>query len=60
MATQLRTVARIIAGQTLLGAHRQVFFVGVSGFDTHNGQLPGHGDLMARLAHAIAYFDDAL
>ena len=60
LATQLRTVARIIAGQTLLGAHRQVFFVGVSGFDTHNGQLPGHGDLMARLAHAIAYFDDAL
>jgi uncharacterized protein (DUF1501 family) len=60
VATQLQTVARIIAGQTALGAHRQVFFVNISGFDTHNGQLPGHGDLMARLAHAIAYFDGAL
>ncbi|MFZ2161267.1 MAG: DUF1501 domain-containing protein [Sideroxyarcus sp.] len=60
LATQLRTVARIIAGQTALGAHRQVFFVGVSGFDTHNGQLAGHGDLMARLAHAISYFDSTL
>ncbi|MBU1425815.1 MAG: DUF1501 domain-containing protein [Gammaproteobacteria bacterium] len=60
IATQLRTVARIIAGQSALGAHRQVFFINVSGFDTHGGQLAGHGDLMARLAHAIAYFDDAL
>ena len=60
IATQLQTVARIIAGQTALGAHRQVFFVGVSGFDTHNGQLAGHGDLMARLAHAISYFDGVL
>jgi len=60
LAIQLQTVARIIAGQTALGAHRQVFFIGVSGFDTHNGQLAGHGDLMARLAHAISYFDGAL
>lgn len=60
LATQLQTVARIIAGQSVLGAHRQVFFVNVGGFDTHNGQLPGHGDLMARLAHAISYFDGVL
>jgi uncharacterized protein (DUF1501 family) len=60
IATQLHTVARIIAGQTALGAHRQVFFVGVGGFDTHGGQLAGHGDLMARLAHALAYFDGVL
>ena len=60
VANQLRTVARIIAGQTALGAHRQVFFVNVGGFDTHNGQLAGHGDLMAQLAHAMAYFDGVL
>jgi uncharacterized protein (DUF1501 family) len=60
VANQLRTVARIIAGQTTLGAHRQVFFVNVGGFDTHNGQLPGHGDLMAQLAHAMLYFDGVL
>ncbi len=60
IAIQLQTVARIIAGQTTLGAHRQVFFINVGGFDTHNGQLAGHGDLMARVAHAIEYFDTAL
>jgi uncharacterized protein (DUF1501 family) len=60
IATQLQTVARIIAGQTTLGAHRQIFFVNVSGFDTHNGQLAAQGDLMARLAHAMSYFDGVL
>jgi uncharacterized protein (DUF1501 family) len=60
IATQLQTVARIIAGQSTLGAHRQVFFVNVGGFDTHNGQLAAQGDLMARLAHAMSYFDGVL
>jgi len=60
LATQLRTVARIIAGRTYLGANRQVFFVNMGGFDTHDGQAPGQGDLMARLAHALEYFDRTL
>jgi uncharacterized protein (DUF1501 family) len=56
LATQLRTVARIIAGQTTLGAHRQVFFVSIGGFDTHDNQLTGQADLMARIDHAVSYF----
>lgn len=60
LAIQLRTVARIIAGQNYLGAHRQVFFVNIGGFDTHDGQAPSHGELMARLAHAVSYFDTTL
>jgi uncharacterized protein (DUF1501 family) len=60
IAVQLRTVARIIAGQSTLGTHRQIFYISVGGFDTHNGQLAGHGNLMAQLAHAIAYFDTTL
>jgi uncharacterized protein (DUF1501 family) len=60
LATQLQTVARIIAGQTTLFAHRQVFFVNVGGFDTHRDQLPNHGELMIQLAHAISYFDGVL
>jgi len=59
-ASQLHTVARIIEGQTTLGAHRQVFFVNMGGFDTHDRQVTGHADLMARLAHAAAYFDGVL
>jgi uncharacterized protein (DUF1501 family) len=60
LAVQLQTVARLIAGRDQLGAHRQVFFVNISGFDTHGNQIPSQGDLMARLAHAVKYFDDAL
>jgi uncharacterized protein (DUF1501 family) len=56
LATQLQTVARIIAGQTTLGAHRQVFFVSIGGFDTHDNQLVGQADLMARIDHAVSYF----
>lgn len=56
LATQLRTVARIIAGQTTLGAHRQVFFVSIGGFDTHDNQLINQADLMARIDHAVSYF----
>lgn len=60
LAIQLHTVARIIEGQTTLGAHRQVFLVSMGGFDTHDGQLASQANLMARLAHAVSYFDGVL
>ena len=56
LATQLHTVARIIAGRTNLQAHRQVFFVTLGGFDTHDFQAGNHANLMARLSHGIDYF----
>jgi uncharacterized protein (DUF1501 family) len=62
LAQQLQVVARMIdagaAGAT--GVRRQVFFVGVGGFDTHDNQNRTHAELMARLAHALAYFDAVL
>ncbi len=60
LAIQLQTVARIIAGRNTLGAHRQVFFVTLGGFDTHDGQAPAHANLMTRLSHAVEYFDTTL
>lgn len=57
LAVQLQTVARGIAGRSTLGAKRQVFFVNLSTFDTHDRQATRHADQMARLAHGIAYFD---
>jgi uncharacterized protein (DUF1501 family) len=60
LAQQLQTVARLIAGQTVLQAQRQVFFVAVGGFDTHDGQAQGQANLMARIDHAIEYFNTAL
>jgi uncharacterized protein (DUF1501 family) len=60
LAQQLQTVARIIGARGALGAGRQVFFVSMGGFDTHDNQNRGQADLMARLSHAINYFDSVL
>jgi uncharacterized protein (DUF1501 family) len=61
LASQLQMVARMVASaQDWLNAKRQIFFVQLPGFDTHDGQIARHADLMLRLNHALAYFDSAL
>ncbi|AKJ31764.1 DUF1501 domain-containing protein [Caldimonas brevitalea] len=60
LAQQLQIVARMIGAAGNLGLRRQVFFVGLGGFDTHDFQNRNHGDLMARLSHGLAYFDSVL
>jgi uncharacterized protein (DUF1501 family) len=60
LALQLQTVAQLIASRNNLGVTRQVFFVSMSGFDTHDNQRLVHADLMARLAHAMTYWDTTL
>ena len=60
LAAQLQTVARIIGARSGLGAKRQVFFVSMGGFDTHDGQNMNQADLLARVSHAMGYFDTAL
>ncbi len=62
LAQQLQVVARMIDASSgaSIGARRQVFFVSLGGFDTHDNQNRAHADLMARLAHGMQYFDAAL
>lgn len=60
LAKQLQMVARMIAGRNGLGAKRQVFFVNLAGFDTHNSQLTTQAELLAKVAHAIAYFNTVM
>ncbi len=60
LATQLMTVARSVAAAPVLGVTRQVFFVGLGGFDTHDLQNPTHTNLLGKVAHAMAYFDGVL
>lgn len=60
LATQLQTVAKVIASNQVLGIRRQVFFVSIGGFDTHSDQNLQQAPLLARVAHAMAYFDGAL
>jgi uncharacterized protein (DUF1501 family) len=62
LAQQLQIVARMIdaSSSAAIGARRQVFFVSLGGFDTHDNENRNHADLMAKLAHAMRYFDTAL
>ncbi len=60
LAIQLQTVARIIGAHTGLGTKRQVFFVSMGGFDTHDNQNRNQANLLAKISHAIHYFDTTL
>jgi uncharacterized protein (DUF1501 family) len=62
LAQQLQIVARMMDASSTagIGAKRQVFFVSLGGFDTHDFQNRNHADLMARLSHALRYFDTTL
>lgn len=44
IANQLKTVARLISG----GLETKVYMVRISGFDTHNGQAQGNGDVTGK------------
>lgn len=59
VAAQLRLVARMIAARNALGAKRQVFFVSLGGFDTHDNQLATQPGLHAQVGGALAYFYNA-
>ncbi len=56
LALQLQVVLRMMAARNVLGAKRQVFFVGLGGFDTHDDQLTRQPGLLARVSKAIDYF----
>ena len=60
LALQLQTVAKAVAASTALGLKRQVFFVSLGGWDTHDFQNTTQPNLLAKVAHAMAYFDTAL
>jgi uncharacterized protein (DUF1501 family) len=57
LATSLQTVARIIGGNASLGVTRQIFFVQLGSFDTHNNQAIQIAALLSQLGSALEYFD---
>ncbi len=59
LADQLKMVARLIAARGSLGPKRQVFFVSVGGFDTHDSLLATHPGLMATVGNAMSAFYQA-
>jgi len=59
LADQLKIVARMISVGQELGAKRQVFFVSLGGFDTHENLVAAHPPLLAKVASAMKAFYDA-
>ncbi len=56
LAKQLRMVATLIAGRDQLNMKRQVFFVGLGGWDTHDHQTPRLSGLLTELDSSLADF----
>ena len=59
LAAQLSVVARLIAARNRLGVTRQVFMVGMGGFDNHDGLIGQHEGLLSTVDFALDAFYQA-
>ena len=59
LARQLQQVAKMIESRNAIGAGRQIFFVSLGGFDTHNDQLNRQKALFDQVGPALKAFYDA-
>ena len=53
-------MAKAISVQSTLATQRQVFFVSMGGFDTHDNQLETHPLLLNSLAQSLSEFNSAM
>ena len=60
LASQMRAVASTIRARSQIGDSRQIFFVNMGGFDTHNNELAGQGSLLRILSKNINAFQSAM
>lgn len=56
---QLSTVAKLIASREELNMRRQIFFVGIGGFDSHDNQNVDQPGLLGGVSDALTAFFDA-
>jgi uncharacterized protein (DUF1501 family) len=59
LATQLLQVAKLIEARATIGLSRQIFFVSLGGFDTHNNQITTQQTLLGYVGAAMKSFYDA-
>ncbi len=60
LGNQLEMVARLIAARVATNQTRQIFFVRLGGFDTHNNQNNAQPNLYTQLSEAITAFQTAM
>ncbi|HXM33777.1 MAG TPA: DUF1501 domain-containing protein [Pyrinomonadaceae bacterium] len=56
LGTQLAQVAHIIAGRSITGLKRQIFFCAQGGYDTHSDEMNSHVQLYTELSQALSAF----
>lgn len=59
LGVRLRMIARLISVRERLGLSRQIFFVSLGGFDTHDDQLLNQPPLLKLVADSLKSFHDA-
>lgn len=59
LGNQLRTVAEMIAVRDVLQMERQIFFVEIGGFDSHDNQVVNQPGLLGSVSAAMTAFYDA-
>lgn len=60
VSRQLLQVARMIEARSTLAVTRQIFYVTLGGFDTHNSQIATQANLFGQLSPALKSFQDAM
>ena len=60
LGAQLRMAARMIRARESIGVSRQMFFVGVGGWDTHDNQLIDQSELLFDLSTSLQAFQSAM
>jgi uncharacterized protein (DUF1501 family) len=60
LATSLSMIAKIISANSKFGAKRQIFFVQVGGYDTHDELINTQNTLLRTVSQAVGFFNSAL
>ena len=60
LGAQLQQVANVIKAQSYIGDSRQMFFVQLNGFDTHNGELATQNQLLGYVSRYVNAFSQAM
>ncbi len=60
LGAQLKAVAQAISARDQLQAQRQIFFVGIGGFDTHSAQATSLPQLLTQIDGAVTAFYNAM
>jgi uncharacterized protein (DUF1501 family) len=60
LSLQLQEVARVISAQAQIGDSRQMFFVELGGFDTHNNELTTQQQLLGYVSQYVNTFWNAI